>query len=94
MPNANANRTWSNEASFSESISSGSTIWLLGFLRVPITSAFIFKLDTNVATAMYLSTDEDPANAQRIATNTNPNSARIVLQENTESVLKKRGKQI
>jgi len=52
-------------------------------------------LDTNVATAMYLSADEDPANAQRIATNTNPNSARIVLQENTELVLSKnRDKQI
>lgn len=84
MPNANANRTWSNEALFSENVPSATTIWFIGFLRVPITAAFTFQLNTSVQAAMYLSTDENPANAVRIATNTILNSARIVLQNNTE----------
>lgn len=84
MPNAGAIRIWSNEASFSETVSSNTTIWFIGFLRVPMTSAFTFQLDTNVQSALYLSTNENPTNALRIATDSAPNSVRIVLQNNTE----------
>lgn len=84
MPNTNANRTWTGEASYSASFSSAATVWFIGFLRPPIMGAFNFQLETNSPAILYLSTDEDPANKVQIASHTSTNSSRIVLKNNTE----------
>ncbi|CAF4657274.1 unnamed protein product [Rotaria sp. Silwood1] len=84
MPNANTSRSWTGEASFSSVFSSATTVWLVGFIRAPMTAAFNFRLESNSQAALYLSTDEDPANAVRIASNTATDSQRIVLQNNTD----------
>ena len=84
MPTANANRTWTNEASFSSTFSSAATVWFIGFLRTPMTAAYNFQLQTNAQAILYLSSDENPANKVPIATHTATNSSRIVLKNNTE----------
>lgn len=84
MPNPNTTGTWQGEASCSLSFPSATTVWLRGFVRPPIPSAYYFRLETNVDAVLYLSTDEDPANQVSIASSTAPNSNRIVLQNDTE----------
>ncbi|CAF3294041.1 unnamed protein product [Rotaria sp. Silwood2] len=84
IPNANTSRSWTGEASFSSVFSSATTVWLIGFIRAPMTAAFNFRLESNSQAALYLSIDEDPANAVRIASNTVTDSQRIVLQNNTD----------
>ncbi|CAF4573242.1 unnamed protein product, partial [Rotaria sp. Silwood2] len=83
MPSIGANRTWTEEASFFADFSSPATIWLIGFIRAPMTAIFIFHLDASSDTDLYLSTDENPDNKVKIANRTNPDSMIVMLQNNT-----------
>ncbi|CAM4838515.1 unnamed protein product [Rotaria magnacalcarata] len=83
LPGINATRMWIHEASFSSQFPSPTTVWLIGFLRVPITTKFIFRLETGSYAALYLSTDENPDNKIKIVSNLFPESSGILLQNDT-----------
>jgi hypothetical protein len=84
MPSDQANQTWIEDASFVSQYSSNTTIWLIGYLRSPINATFTFQLDTNVNSALFLSTDANPNNKVQIANSSSPLSTDISLQNDTK----------
>lgn len=84
MPSVNANKTWIDEASFSATNISNTTVWFIGYLRPPKTASFIFQLDANVVSVLYLSTDANPQNIGRIANRSSSRSQEIFLNNNTK----------
>lgn len=84
MPSVNANQTWTGVASFAFNFGSTSTVWLIGFLRPPVTTSYVFGLETNADAILYLSSDENPDNKVRIASNHETESNTIVLQSGTK----------
>jgi hypothetical protein len=86
MPSMNANKTWMEEASVISRYTSDMTVWFIGYLRSPKTATFTFRLDTNVNSVLYLSTDEKPENKVQIANSSSIQSNEIVLINNTKLV--------
>ena len=84
MPSVNANQTWTGVASFAFNFGSPSTVWLIGFLRVPVTTSYVFVLQTNADAILYLSSDENPNNKVIIASNYGTESSTTVLQSDTK----------
>jgi hypothetical protein len=84
MPSINATRTWLGEASINLVNVSNTTAWLIGYLRPTVTATYKLKLNTSVASILYLSSDENPNNKIPIANSSAPESREILLQNNTK----------
>ncbi|CAF3361993.1 unnamed protein product [Rotaria sp. Silwood1] len=86
MPSVNATKTWTDEASIISQFASSTTVWLIGFLRPPMTATFIFRLETSAYAILYLSTDENPDNIVPILnTSSSLESAEQILYNDTKS---------
>ncbi|CAF3361139.1 unnamed protein product [Rotaria sp. Silwood1] len=84
MPSVNATKTWTDEASIISQFASSTTVWLIGFLRPPMTATFIFRLETSAYAILYLSTDENPDNIVPILnTSSSLESAEQILYNDT-----------
>jgi hypothetical protein len=82
MPSANATQSWVGEASFA---APNGTVWMMGYIRTPITATFTFQLATpNVQSILYLSADENPDNITAIANSNSNQSGEIILRNNTK----------
>lgn len=84
MPSTNTSGTWIEEASFTSQYYSGTTVWIIGYLRSSTSVAYTFQLDTNVGSILFLSTDENPDNKVPIASRNSPQSIPIFLEKDTK----------
>lgn len=85
MPSTTATRMWTDDASYASNSSTNETVWMIGFIRVPVTATFSFILKINGYGALFLSSDENPVNKIKIAdTTTQYQSNPIILQNNTK----------
>jgi len=88
MPSSAANLSWTDDASYTSQTSTNETVWMIGFLRVPITGTFTFTVKTNGYAALFLSTNDDPTSKTKIAdASTSYQSNAIVLQNETNYYL-------
>lgn len=83
MPSSNSNQSWINEAKISMSGIYNTTIWMIGYIRSPIDATYRFKLQTNINSQLYLSTDDNPTNMIQIANQSSTESKSFALQNNT-----------
>ncbi|CAF1212069.1 unnamed protein product [Rotaria sordida] len=87
MPSVNATKTWTEEASIVSQFASSATVWLIGFLRPPMTATFIFRLETSAYAILYLSVDENPDNIVPILnTSSSSESAEQILYNDTNVI--------
>lgn len=85
MPGSAANLSWTDDASYASQTSTNETVWMIGYLRVPVTGTFTFTVKTNGYAALFLSTNDDRANKTKIAdASTSYQSNAIVLQNETK----------
>lgn len=85
MPSSAANLSWTDDASYTSQTSTNETVWMIGFLRVPITGTFTFTVKTNGYAALFLSTNDDPTSKIKIAdASSSYQSNAIVLQNETK----------
>lgn len=82
MPSINANQSWIGEAKVSLYSGSSTTVWMIGYIRSPINATYIFKLETNTNSQLYLSIDDDPMNMIQIANQSSLSSKSVVLENN------------
>jgi hypothetical protein len=62
MPPVNATSIWLDKASYSNSFTSPTTIWMTGYFAPAITSVYSFSLNSYVNQQLFLSNDSNSAN--------------------------------
>ena len=85
LPSSAANLTWTDDASYVSQSSTNETIWMIGFIRVPITETITFTVKTNGYAALFLSSNDNPLNKAIIAeATTNYQSNPVILHNETK----------